>query len=847
MPHPWRKPSDPLLLPLIAIALGILLSRWVRFEKLELLAALPLLFALTLLATRYGPKIAYTACLLTLGAVGIFADVLHRPGSPPSIDANSQESVILSGCVVDSPIFTPDRDQFTVELAPGAGVHVSLTLKEGEIPPSLSYGQLVEFEAKVRPIRNFQNPGSFDFTGYSARRHVFWNASVRNGSPIKVLPGRCGSRFFQALFWLRTAALNRIESLYPGDNYAIGMMEAILLGETTKLDKIWTEHFRRTGTFHALVISGMHITVLAGTLLFLMRLCFVPELPALALTAIAAWVYALVSGWSAPVVRAAGGFTLYLVGRYFYRKGRLVNLLAAVGILYILYDPGQMFESSFQLSFLSVLAIAALAVPIIDATTAPLSRGLSQITEHSRDPRLPPSAGQLRVELRLIAETAFHCLRIPEIWAQKTLAWSCRLAFYVFDMVVISTVIQIGLALPMAIYFHRISFSGLSANVVIVPLLSGVIPIGFFAIFTGWRLPAALARMLLQAAENVANWHIQFEPDRRVPDPPLWLSLAFVAMLIGMTWALRTSWWWRIPAVAILLTLFALIFIHPFPPAIQPGVLELTAIDVGQGDGLLVAFPNGKLMMVDGGGFPNWGQRKSKTKLDIGEDVISPYLWSRSISRLDAMVCTHAHEDHTGGLGALIDNFHPAELWTGANGESTVWRALRSRALAKHVKIKSMRCCTDFAYGGARIQALSPPPEYEPSDEGKNNDSLVLRIQYGKHTFLLTGDMEKQMEAQLFADGKLSRIDVLKVPHHGSKTSSTDLFLDAVRPSFAIISDGFENSFHHPHPSVLERLTEHHATILRTDQMGLITIRSDGQRLSLETNVALPRGPNLSY
>ena len=837
----------PLLLPLIAIASGILASRWARFERLELLIAIPLLFALTVLAARYGQRVTYAACLVTLGFVGIFADVLSRPGPPPSIDASSQETVILSGCVVDSPIFTEDRDQFTVELARNAAVHVSLTLKEGELPPTLSYGQKVEFEAKVRPIRNFHNPGSFDYAGYSARRHVFWNASVRGGTPVTILPGRCGSRFFQALFALRTAALNQIESLYPGDAYAIGMMEAILLGETTKLDKIWTEHFRRTGTFHALVISGMHISVLAGTLLFLLRICFVPELPALALTAIAAWVYALVSGWSAPVVRAAGGFTLYLIGRYFYRQRNLVNLLAAVGILYLLYDPGQMFESSFQLSFLSVLAIAALAVPIIDATTAPLSRGLTGIDDRGRDPRLPPRAGAFRVELRLLAETAFHCLGIPEIWAQRAISWSSRLAFYVFDMVVISTVIQIGLALPMAIYFHRISFTGLSANVVIVPLLTLVIPIGFFAIFTGWRVPAALARVLLDWSEKVANWHIQWEPDRRVPDPPLWLSLTFVAALLALTWALRSSWWWRVPAVTVLLALFALIFLHPFPPSIQPGALELTAIDVGQGDGLLVAFPNGKLMMVDGGGFPNFGQRKTKTKLDIGEDVISPYLWGRSISKLDAVVCTHAHEDHTGGLAALIDNFHPAELWTGANGESSVWRELRGKALSRHVRIKSMKCCEDFDYGGTRIQVLSPPAEYEPEEHAKNNDSLVLRVQYGKYSLLLTGDMEKQVEAQLFAEGKLSHIDVLKVPHHGSKTSSTEPFLEAIRPSFAIISDGFENSFHHPHFTVIDRLKEHHAAILRTDQLGLITIRNDGRRLSLETVAAQPHGPNLSY
>src|SRR5277367_2605951 len=138
------------------------------------------------------------------------------------------------------------------------------------------------------------------------------------------------------------------------------MMEAILIGESSSLMRVWTDSFRRTGTFHALVISGVHVTVLAGVLLFLLRLCALPEIPALAVTAAAAWLYALVSGLSAPVVRAAGGFSLYLVARFFFRRGRVMNLLAAVAILFLLIDPGAMFDASFQLSFLCVAAIGGL-------------------------------------------------------------------------------------------------------------------------------------------------------------------------------------------------------------------------------------------------------------------------------------------------------------------------------------------------------------------------------------------------------------------------------------------------------------------------------------------------------
>lgn len=826
----------------MALAAGILISRWTAFGSWETGAALALIIILAIAATRISRWLAIWCSLVALVFCGIFADVLHRLGPAPQVDASSQETVILSGCVVDPPIFYATRDQFTVELAPRAGARVGLTIRDGETPPNLHYGQRVEFEARVRPVRNFHNPGSFDFAEYSARRQIYWTASVRAGATIQILPGGCGSRFFAAIFALRTSALQRLDDLYPNNAYATGMMEAILLGESTKLEKIWTGDFRRTGTFHALVISGLHVTVLAGTLLFLLRLCFIAEIPALAITAVAAWVYALVSGWSAPVVRAAGGFTLYLVGRYFYRRGRVMNLLAAVAIAYLVYDPGQMFESSFQLSFLSVAAIGALAAPLIERTSGPFRAALNVITEARRDLRIAPKMAQFRVELRLLAETLALLTRVPEIWAMRALALSARIGFYVYEAIVISTVIQIGLALPMALYFHRISFSGLSANVIIVPLLSIVVPIGFLSIFTGWHVPAAVAEWLLVLAEKVAHWHTRWEPDWRVPDPPVWLSLSFVASLLLLTFTMRRSRLWRWPSLALVLGLFSLVFLHPFPPKVERGKLELSTIDVGQGDGLLIAFPDGKLMMVDGGGFPNWSNKKVKSKLDIGEDVISPYLWSRSIKKLDVIVCTHAHEDHTGGLGALIDNFHPTEVWTGANGGGTVWREVEAKAAARNIPIVSMRAGRKFDFGGTRIEALSPPIDYQPADSPKNNDSLVLKVTYGKHCFLLTGDMEKQMEAQLIANGIAIHADVLKVGHHGSKTSSTESFLEAVQPTYAVISDGFENSFHHPHPEVMSRLWVHHAEILRTDLQGLITIRSDGKKLEVETQLPLHSG-----
>ena len=826
--------KDPLLPPLVAVARDIGLSHLVWFDLRQTLLAGALLAVLAIAALLRSRRIAFAACLLALGFAGIAVDVARRPGPPPVIEAASDETLVLSGCVVEPSVFYQDRDQFTLELAPHANARVSLTLRDGETPPELSYGQLVEVEARVRKVGSYRNPGSFDFAIWAARRNLYWNAIMHGGGRPKVLPGRCGSRFFAMVYWLRTAALRRIEQLYKGDEKNRGLMQGILIGDSTKMEKMWTDDFRRTGTYHTLVISGLHVTVLAAVFLFLLRICFLPELPALVIACAATWLYAFVSGWGAPAVRAASGLTLFLIARYFHRRGRVLNLLAAIALAYLLADPGQMFEASFELTFLAVVAIAVLATPLLDRSSTPYTRSLREINDTSRDLHLAPRVAQFHVELRLIAETLSYYTGLAQRRLQSAMALLLRVGYFAWEMAVISTVVQIGVALPMAICFHRISFSGFSANIIIVPLLAAVVPIGFLAVFTGWGFPATVAGWLLALAQAVAAWHARLEPNWRVPDPPLWLDVAFVAALLAFSVAIRRGRMWRWPTGAAVAVLFTLVLVHPFPPQIAPGMLELTAIDVGQGDSLFVAFPDGHMMLVDGGGFPPMG-RKRQPRLDIGEDVVSPWLWSRSIRRLDVIVATHAHEDHVLGLHAIIDNFHPRELWTGASPPSPVQDALVAHARRAGMRVRLMHVGDTFRFGEAHGTALAPVADYVPADTPGNNDSLVLRLEYGHRSFLLTGDMESPIEDRLVMDGTLRHTDVLKVGHHGSRTSSTGPFLDALHPAFALISDGVDNLFHHPHQQVLDRLAAHHMEVLRTDTVGLITVRTDGQHVTIET------------
>ncbi len=807
---------DPLIPVVLGLGAGIVADHFLGFSTKESALA-----GGAMIVCAVAAKSAWlrrTAGWLAVFFGGALTGAWHRMGPAPTIDAGSKEIMFLDGCVVEPTVFSQDRAQFTLELDPGARARVSFSV-EDDAPQRLDYGQRVEIEARIRAPRNYNNPGGFDYVNYLARQKIFWTATMARHTQAKVLEGRCGSRFWASIYKVRTAALDRIEKLYPGDAYATGMMEAVLIGEKSKLQKVWTEDFRRSGTYHTLIIAGFHVTILAGCLLFLLRVCFFEEMAALGLTCAAAWLYALVSGANAPAMRAAGGFTLYAIARFLYRRGRVLNLLAAVAIAYLLWDPDQLFDAAFQLSFLCVAVIGAFAVPLLEATSVPLARALRDPGAVDADPHMDPRAAQFRVELRLIAESMYAPLLVP-------LALFLRVVLFAYELAVVSTVIQIGLALPMAEYFHRVSFSGFSSNLIVTPLMGALVPVGFVAIFSGWHWAAMLASTMLHVSQRVVNWHARMDPGWRIPDPPLWLALAFLGSLILLAMVMQRKIL-RWVALGTTLGLFCLLIWQPFPAA-GGKTLELTAIDVGQGDSLLVVFPGGARMLVDGGGRLTYG-RARPTSFDTGEDVVSPYLWSRGIGRLDIVVATHAHQDHIGGLPAILENFRPRELWVGAHPQ----QALLDRAAALHIPVIQRHADNGFVFSGARIEILSPPEDFAPTKD-INNDSLAFRIVYGARSFLLTGDMEKAMEGRLLSEKADLHADVLKVGHHGSKTSTMQPFLDAVGPSIAVISDGYENSFGHPTKAVLSRLEDRHAAIFRTDLDGLITIRTDGKRLTMD-------------
>ncbi len=821
-------------MPVAAIAAGITIGGWQKFALLESCVATVALAVLA--AAAYLLKTSRIVLWFAAGTSLVFAGIavveFHPAHSIPKLSVPDNVPAIFEGCVVDPALVASDRERFTVELAPGARTQVSLSSHSGF--PNLPYGTRLEFQGKARQPHNYNDPGAFDAVHYLARQQIYWT-SAGDAANVHILPGRCGNRVAAFIFGIRSAALDRLDRFYEGDAYANGMMQAILIGATAKLDRIWTEDYRSTGTFHALVISGSHVAVLAAVLLFFLRICAVPRGLSIFLTVLAAWLYAGVTGWQAPVLRSAAGMSLYGTGRIFFREGRLLNILAAVALLFLVVDPEQLYDASFQLSFLAVALIGAFVVPALEATSAPLARGLSDLSNERKDLRLPAKSAQFRIELRLLALTARLLTGLPERGCRTLVAIVARCCIYLWEVFVTSFFIQSGLALPMIVYFHRMSLSGLSANAIVVPVLSAIVPLGFLAIVLNSAPLAHVCTWLLSISRMAVGAHARWEPDWRIPAPPFWLAALFITALLVAAWRVQSRIGrWMKPAawtgVAALLTVIA---IHPFPPVIEKGKFELSAIDVGQGDSLLVGFPLGPLVLVDAGGIPSFGRVK-KPGIDIGEDVVSPYLWSRSIKHLDVVAMTHAHEDHMGGMSAVLRNFRPRELWTGATQDSPEWRNVRDTAQRLHIRIREMRRGAPFVYGGATLQVLAPGPDYTPEAKPKNDDSLVMRVRFGKTSFLLAGDMEKRIENELAQEGLLAHDDVLKVGHHGSRTSSTAQLLDLEHPAFGLISVGFENSYGHPHPLTMQALSDRKIPSYRTDENGLIRVISDGYRLRFE-------------
>ena len=410
-------------------------------------------------------------------------------------------------------------------------------------------------------------------------------------------------------------------------------------------------------------------------------------------------------------------------------------------------------------------------------------------------------------------------------------------------MIALSMVLQFGMLPLMARDFHRVTLLGPMANLFAVPLTGVIVPLGFFTLGSAMIVPLAARVMawplgwLVALQGHVVGWFAGFgHGSYRIPGPPVWVTILFfvcgLVLAVGLRAEGKMGTRMKWVSAAGLLLASIVIAIYPFPAAVERGALEVDVLDVAQGDSILVISPKGSTLLIDGGGrFAGFRGREEVPGPDPGEEAVSAYLWSRGIQKLDAVALTHAHQDHIGGLKAVLENFQVGRLWLGRETETPALGQLKKLAEGRHIPIEHELRGQSFLWDGVQVDFLWPqiPPE-EIAPSAKNNDSLVVRLQYKERSVLLPGDAEQQAEYAMLSETDVEKLhaDVLKVGHHGSKNSTMPEFLESVGPQIAIISAGEQNPYGHPSPELLERLGGSGARILRTDEEGAVRVVTDG-------------------
>ena len=707
----------------------------------------------------------------------------------------------------------------------------------------LRAGDRVELLVRARPVRNFGDPGSFDYRAFLARQDIYLTSTIRNATLIEKLPGPPPTLAQHMARW-RGSLLRRTDEMFSASDDRAAVVRAMLLGDRSFLDTEQVEAFQQTGAYHILVLSGLQVGVLAAILLWTSRRLRLPLVFGIAFTLSTLWAYAGIVEDHPPILRSAWMATFYLLALLLFRRTHVLNAMGLAAIIILGARPSEISDSSFLLSFVAVGSIGAIAAPWLGRTAGNYLRALDHLGDVTRDASHPPQAAQFRLDLRTSKDwLARHLPASASRFAGAIITAPCRVGLWLWETIVISAAIQVTMLPLMAEYFHRVSVLGLFANVPAVLLTGVIVPIGFLSLGAS-VISQPLGRLfsqILSPAVGLMLWSVQIvsrlpRASYRVPSPPIGaLAAFFVAMLLLAAAILMAKRWTAAVACAVVVGLAVVIAVYPFSPRLDTAHLEVTILDVGQGDSIFVAFPNGHTMLVDGGGLPGSAFTRSRRPgVDVGEDVVSPFLWSRGLKRLDVVALTHAHQDHLGGLAAVLQNFQVGELWIGRDIQSGAYTALLDEARARGIPIVRRQRGDHLEWGSVQMQVLWPD-NLEPAKTAQNDDSLVLRLQDAHETLLLTGDIERPVERTLLEDGDSLNADFLKIPHHGSRTSTTEPFLDSVHPTFAAISVGENNPFGHPNDDVISRVEMEGAKLYRTDRDGAITLLTDGNQLQLST------------
>jgi competence protein ComEC len=741
----------------------------------------------------------------------------------------------------------------------------------------LHHGARIRVMTTLAREDEFRNPGVMPFTEYLEREGYDATGAIK--SPL-LIERSDDAEVFLPLAWVYQwrARLQKEFSQRFSANTA-GVLDAALLGNAHNISAGTAERFRAGGTFHILVISGLQIAFIAGLALLIVRRISRRKWIQFALATAFLWAYTFAVGAQASVARAALMFTLVAFAPIVGRRPNSLNTIAAAALVLLVLNPSELFDPSFQLTFVSVLSIVCLAVPLMENMRRVGSWQPTMVSPHP--PRCPSWFRKVS-EVLFWSERAwkaemsasnikYRLFKTPV--AAKLESWHLQKPLrFASAAVIVSASVQVCLLPLMILYFHRISLASLLLNIFVGALMAVMAFAALAAILLA-QLSATLAAPLIFLAEKT-NWLMihAVDPFSRIGAASVRLPhysgrgsivyILYFALLLSLIVAFGR--WNPLPpptppdrreriitrvitATAISFVLiFAITIFHPFSAARPDGKLRVDFLDVGQGDSALVTTPDGTTLLIDGGGRPNidWSgadddEGFQRDRRSIGERVVSEYLWSRGFDRIDYVIASHADADHIDGLNDVLRNFRVRGAIVARTPSNDLGFArFAGTANRVGVPIDVVAGGDSLQIGDVIIDVLWPPQIANADAPYRNNDGLFLRIRYGAQVLLFAADIEAPSEVALLKSGLNLRSDIVKVAHHGSRTSSTQPFVDATRTQLAIISVGRISIFGHPHKEVVERWRASGARVMTTGDNGTITVVTNGRELNVSTFVA---------